>query len=175
MTHLDYEETPKRRVPWGWIVGAIVLLLFGTCSFAFVGVFKNIGVVKPINDGFIATVLDSQLPPANAGSYSEASGITDEALEPVNRMISTLGAPDEIGETSCSENSHAGTGQSSGQFVSCTGSVTYSATPATLFTTWKKEGEDWKILTFNINLGDVEAYGQLVAERERAHKYAPAK
>lgn len=173
VTRLDYEIEPEKKFPWGWLIGGIVFLLFGACSFALVGVFKNIGVVKPINDRFIETALDRGLPPFDEGLYSEKSGITDELLEPVNTMIFTLGPPNEIGETNCSANSNTGTGELSGQFVDCSGSVTYSTTAASFSTNWRKEGEDWKLLGFNLDVADAEAYGQLVVERERANQ-APA-
>ena len=173
MTHLDYEETPKKRFPWGWVIGGIVLLLFGACSFALVGTFKNIGDVKPMNDAFIAEILASELPRVREGYYSETSNVTDDLLAPMNLMITTLGAPEEIGETSCSANSYAGTEKPSGQFVTCSGPVTYATTPATLKTIWRKENEGWKLLEFAFKVTDLEAYGQLVAERERPKADAP--
>lgn len=158
---------PKKRFPWGWTIGGLAVFgLVATCTYSFVGIFENINVVKPINDEFIATTLSDQLPPASDDIYSDKSDITDKALAPVNRMIAALGAPDQIADTVCSANSHAGTGQLSGEFVSCSGALTYPISAASLATRWRKEGKDWKLLAFNLQVADTEAYTDLLVEQK---------
>jgi len=168
MALADYEIEPEKKFPWGWVIGGIFMLLFAGCSYAFIGIFKNIGEAKPINDAFIARVLNDQLPPVADREYSAESGITDEAIAPVNRMIATLGIPDEIGATNCSANSNASTNELSGEFVSCSGSVSYAISPASLATKWRKEEGVWKLLQFNLNVADADAYADLVAEQKKA-------
>lgn len=176
MTKEYYElGPPKKRFPWGWTIGGLAMFgLLGTCSFAFVGMFQNMGVVKPINDEFIATVLSDQLPPVSEGFYSDKSGITDEAIAPVNRMIAALGPPDDIAATVCAANSYAGTGQLSGEFVSCSGTLTYPISAASLATRWRREGEDWKLLEFNLQVVDTEAYTNLLVEQKLQDRDATA-
>ena len=164
MAQADYEIKPKKKFPVGWIIGGLAILLFGACGYAFLGIFKNIGVVKPINDDFIAEVLNDQFPPVASGIYSELGPFSDETIGPFNETIRTLGVPDEIGATNCSATSTASTTGDSGSFVDCGGPITYPIGAATLTMRWRKEGEDWKLYRFDMHFPDEEVYAQLVAE-----------
>ena len=166
MTDVSHAEKPKKRFRKRWVFGGIFILLFGACSYAFVGIFKNISVVKPINEAFIGEALADGLPPENEGVYSIKGGITDSALEPVNEMIRTLGPPDEISEANCSANSSASTDDISGEFVTCSAALNYAISTANLTTRWRKEEEEWKLLAFQLNIDDFDAYTDLVVEKK---------
>lgn len=175
MTQTDYEIKPKKKFPIGWVIGGIAILLFGACGYAFFGMFKNIGVVRPINADFIAEVLNDQLPPVASGIYSEQGGFTDEAIAPINDFIKTIGAPDEIGAANCGATSNASTGGESGNFVNCAGTLTYPIGAASITTRWREEGEAWKLYHFNLNIADAEAYRKLVTDQALAQEKAEQK
>jgi len=172
VTDIDYEEKPEKRFRKRWVFGGIFILLFGACSYAFVGMFKNIGVVKPINEAFTSKVLSDGLPPANESVYSIKGTTTDSAVESVNKMISTLGAPDEISEANCNANSSASTNDISGEFVTCAVALDYAISTGSLTTRWRKEKEEWKLLAFQLNIDDVDAYTDLVVEKKISEEKA---
>ena len=172
MTSSDHELKPKKKIRWKWIFGGAFILLFGACSFALVGGFKNIGIVKPLNKTFITKALSDQLPSVSTGAYSTKSGITDDSLSPLNGMISVLGSPSGIGEPSCSANANASTNEVSGTFVSCSNPVTYSISSATVWTRWRKEGDGWKVIDFNLVVDDFEAYTERVVEKRLKEEVA---
>jgi|GEM_PF-1821714 len=165
MTHSG-EVKSKKKFPWGKIIGGLFMILFATCSYAIVGVFKNVAEVKPINEAFLNKVLYTQLPPANSGVYSDKSGITDATLAQVNTMITNLGAPNELSKPNCSGNSNASTGELSGEFVTCSANLSYDISPGTILTRWRKENDEWKLLMFNLRIADFEAYTDLVVQQK---------
>lgn len=164
MTNTDFAE--KRPFPWGIALASVVALgLIGSCSWFFVGLFQNAAEVKLLDDSFIATSFDDGLPKADADVYSPHGGITVDAISSVNTMIENLGTLRNLGTATCQANSSASTDSLSGHFVVCSRTSVFSVTSAIVSTTWRREDETWKVLGFNLNLIDIGAYTEAVAER----------
>ncbi len=79
----------KKKFSLKKIFGVLFLLLFAGCSWALVGVFKNIGVVKPLNAEFVARVLSDKMPPVGDEIYSKHNPSTEADVSSVNRFITT--------------------------------------------------------------------------------------
>lgn len=165
MSQPDYMEPKKSRTPWGWLIGGgLFVLLFGSCVYALMGIFANIGEVQPLDDAFIAQAIEDGLPAADDSIYAKGAGVTEADVQAVREMITNLGAMNEIGQASCNAESSTGT-EKSGQFVYCNRSVDFEVSNSTVSTTWVKQDDVWKLERFNVNIADITAYSDAVAAK----------
>lgn len=159
MSQAEYEFKAKKKFPWGWtITGLIAFALFGSCTYAFVGMFGNIEEVKPINRAFLEDALNNEMPEASDPRFSELDVFPQEGLDQIDEMLSIVGKPESIGEAACNAHSNASTNEVSGQFVMCTTPVTFEISPANVEMTWRLEDGAWKVMRFFLNVDDAEAY-----------------
>ena len=151
----DYQipQKSKKKSAWLWVflagIALFVVFGLGSCIMMFSGLFEKVANRKAATEVFLAQVLPGELPAADDPIYHPQSGITEENLAYVNKLIRTAGEPVEIQETACSGKANASTDPiNSGTFVFCNTAIQYTNTTGRVEMTWKLLDEEWKILRF---------------------------
>ncbi|MDP3459344.1 MAG: hypothetical protein Q8S09_08730 [Hyphomonas sp.] len=154
--YADAAPQRKSRRGW-WILGGLGLaaVLLGMCVKGGVDLFAAIGERSAASVAIAKQFTASGLPTASDPIYSRRSGVNDDAVEKVNRLIAQFGSVSDFTDASCTLNSAANTNATeSGTFANCALSANSDLSPVDITVRWIREDEAWKLLAFNLNYTD---------------------
>lgn len=147
-------------------IGVLVSLGMGSCVFGMSRLYSMAAERQQATASFVEQIQENGLPDADAEIWSDAAGVTTEAVANLRQMMAHFGSADEIGETGCHAQSIATTNAPSGTFVMCVTPMSYPETTGRIEMTWRKESEDWKVYRFFSGYDDASSYYEAKARAE---------
>ena len=166
----DYVSQPETKnfVPRAVVIGliAVAVLGLGTCVANFTRLNKSAAEMQPVSRAFIDEALETGLPAATDGIWSEFSEVTEEQLNHIRNAMAFYSDVERIGETSCNAQSIARSNGLSGTFVICSTPLEYAATNGRILLTWRREADDWKVVRFLAQYDDMSAFYRAEARKE---------
>lgn len=151
-------EPPRKSRRLWWILGilAIAAILLGTCVKGGMDLFKSVAARQQATYDLARQFLSEGLPEADDPIFSKRANVTPEALAKLQSMMDQFGAISNYSDAVCTLTTAANTNRdASGTFGQCYMSAVSEHSPLNISVRWVREGEDWKVLAFNLNYSDM--------------------